>query len=188
MSQQHYYQTFERYSELEVVTADERRACARSLRHEEALEQPHQWPYPHIHLAEVDEDGHQSDGVGRKMLQLEPVVLQQREEGGQRRHQPHQGVRREEDEVPRPHVGQRRGPALHLARETGRLPPHQPSQAGQGAHRLEPRGRKLSGHGGGWWSKIVGEKVQRTKEMGAKAKRMGVWIRTHGSTPIYPPQ
>jgi hypothetical protein len=25
--------------------------------------------------------------------------------------------------------------------------------------------------------------VQRTKEMGAKGRRMGVWIRTHGSTP-----
>jgi hypothetical protein len=25
--------------------------------------------------------------------------------------------------------------------------------------------------------------MQRTKEMGAKGKRMGVWIRTHGSTP-----
>jgi hypothetical protein len=23
---------------------------------------------PHVHLAKVDEDGHQSDGVGRKML------------------------------------------------------------------------------------------------------------------------
>jgi hypothetical protein len=25
--------------------------------------------------------------------------------------------------------------------------------------------------------------VQKTKEMGAKGRRMGVWIRTHGSTP-----
>jgi hypothetical protein len=65
---------------LEVVAADERRAWAHSLQHEEAPEQPHRWLYPHVHLTEVDEDGHQSDGVGRKMLQLEPVVLQQREE------------------------------------------------------------------------------------------------------------
>jgi hypothetical protein len=35
-------------------------------------------------------------------------------------------VRREEYKVPRPHVGQRRDPTLHLACETGRLPPHQP--------------------------------------------------------------
>jgi hypothetical protein len=41
-----------------------------------------------------------------EVLQLEPVVLQQREEGGQRRHQPDQGVCRKEDEVTRPHVGQ----------------------------------------------------------------------------------
>jgi hypothetical protein len=50
---------------LKVVTADERWACACSLQHEEAPEQPHRWPYPHIHLAEMDEDGHLSDGVGR---------------------------------------------------------------------------------------------------------------------------
>jgi hypothetical protein len=25
--------------------------------------------------------------------------------------------------------------------------------------------------------------VQKTEEMGAKGRRMGVWIRTHGSTP-----
>jgi hypothetical protein len=71
-----------RCSTLEVVTADERWAWARSLQHEEASEQPHRWLYPHVHLAEVNENGHQSDGVGRKMLQLEPIVLQQREEGG----------------------------------------------------------------------------------------------------------
>jgi hypothetical protein len=71
---------------LEVVAADEQRALARNLQHEEAPEQLHQWLHPHVHLAEVDEDGHQSDGVGREVLQLEPIVLQQREEGGQRRH------------------------------------------------------------------------------------------------------
>jgi hypothetical protein len=89
------------------MTADEQRTQAHSLQHEEALEQPHRWQYPHVHLAEVDEDDHQGDEVGRKMLQLEPVVLQQRkEEGGQWRYQPRHGVCREEDEVPQPHVGQ----------------------------------------------------------------------------------
>jgi hypothetical protein len=32
-----------------------------------------------------------------------------------------------------------------------------------------------------------GKQVQKTKEMGAKGRRMGLWIHTHGSTPIYPP-
>jgi hypothetical protein len=67
---------------LEVMTADEQRTQARNLQHEEAPEQSHRWQYPHVHLAEVDEDDHQGDGVGRKMLQLEPVVLQQRKEEG----------------------------------------------------------------------------------------------------------
>jgi hypothetical protein len=94
-------------SALEVVAADERWAQARSLQHEEASEQLHRWPHPYVHLTKVDENGHQSDGVGREMLQLEPIVLQQREEeGGQWRHQPSQGVRHEEDKVTRPHVGQ----------------------------------------------------------------------------------
>jgi hypothetical protein len=80
-----------------------RPARAHSLQHEEAPKQPH----PHVHLTEVDEDGHQSDELGREVLQLEPVVLQQREEeGGQWRHQPSQGVRHKEDKVTRPHVGQ----------------------------------------------------------------------------------
>jgi hypothetical protein len=29
--------------------------------------------------------------------------------------------------------------------------------------------------------------VQKTKEKGAKGRRMGLWIRTLGSTPVYPP-
>jgi hypothetical protein len=30
---------------------------------------------PHEHLTEVDEVGHQRDGVGREVLQLEPIIL-----------------------------------------------------------------------------------------------------------------
>jgi hypothetical protein len=37
---------------------------------------------PHEHLVEVDGDDHQCDGVGRKVLQLEPVILHQHEEKG----------------------------------------------------------------------------------------------------------
>jgi hypothetical protein len=86
---------------LEVVVTDEWWTLARNLQYEEVPEQPHRWPHPHEHLAEVDEDGHQHNGVGREVLQLEPVILQQREEeGGQRWHQPNQGVCRKEDEVP----------------------------------------------------------------------------------------
>jgi hypothetical protein len=74
---------------LEVVVVNEWWVLARILHYEEALEQPHRWSHPYEHLAEVDEDGHHHDGVGRKVLQLEFIILQQHEEeGGQRRHQP----------------------------------------------------------------------------------------------------
>jgi hypothetical protein len=127
------------YLVLEVVAVDERRVLAHNLHYEEAPKQSHRWPHPHEHLVEVDEDGHQCDGVGRKVLQLEPVILQQREEeGGQRRHQPSQGIRCKENEVFWPHVGQRRDPMLQPGLETRRLPPHQPLQAGKGARHPEP--------------------------------------------------
>jgi hypothetical protein len=91
---------------LEVVATDERRVLARILHYEEVPEQPHRWPHSHEHLAEVDEDGHQRDGVRRKVLQLEPIILEQREkEGGQRRHQPGQGICHKENEVSWLHVG-----------------------------------------------------------------------------------
>jgi hypothetical protein len=74
---------------LEVVASDEQRVLAHNLHYKEALEQPHQWSHPHEHLVEVDEDCHQRGGVGLKVLQLESVILQQREEERKQwRHQP----------------------------------------------------------------------------------------------------
>jgi hypothetical protein len=61
---------------LEVVAVDERRVLARSLHYKEAPEQPHGRLHPHEHLTKVDEDGRQCDGVGRKVLQLESIILQ----------------------------------------------------------------------------------------------------------------
>jgi hypothetical protein len=122
---------------------------ARCLHYEEAPEQSYRWLHPHEHLIEVSEDRHQCDGVGGKVLQLEPVKLQQREEKRrQRRHQPGQGVRREEDEIPWLQVGQRHDPVLQPVLKARCLPPHQSSQAGKRARRPEPRRQKLSGHGG----------------------------------------
>jgi hypothetical protein len=89
---------------LEVVATDEWWALASSLQYEEAPKQPHRWLQPHEHLSDVVEDGHQRNGVGREVPQLEPIILQYREEEGQRRHQPSQGVRRKEVKVPQPHV------------------------------------------------------------------------------------
>jgi hypothetical protein len=44
--------------------------------------------HPYEHLAEVDEYGHLEDGVGCKVLKLEPELLQQQQE--ERRDQQHE--------------------------------------------------------------------------------------------------
>jgi hypothetical protein len=40
---------------------------------------------PHVHLAEVGEDGHLEDGVGHEVLKLEAELLQQQQEERQDR-------------------------------------------------------------------------------------------------------
>jgi hypothetical protein len=53
----------------------------------------------------VGEDGHEEDGVRGEVLELKTELLQkQKEEGGDRRHQPAGDVRVEEDELPRDQV------------------------------------------------------------------------------------
>jgi hypothetical protein len=48
--------------------------------HEEMVEEGSGGGHPHEHLAEGDEDGRLEDGVGRKVLKLEPELLQQQQE------------------------------------------------------------------------------------------------------------
>jgi hypothetical protein len=98
---------------LEVVAAEMRCLPVHWAQHVKPPEQAHQWLHPHKHLAEVGEDHHQRDGVWRQVLKLKTIVLQQHnEEGGERRHEPDQGVRREVDEVAK--LGERQHPASHL--------------------------------------------------------------------------
>jgi hypothetical protein len=48
--------------------------------HEEMAEEGSAGGHPYEHLAEVDEDGRLEDGVGCKVLKLEPELLQQQQE------------------------------------------------------------------------------------------------------------
>ena len=69
--------------------------------HEEIAEEGGAWGHPHEHLAEVDEDGHLEDGVGREVLKLEAELLQQQqEERRDRQRQPTEEVGDEEHELP----------------------------------------------------------------------------------------
>jgi hypothetical protein len=52
----------------------------RSLRNTLSPERWRKKHHPHEYLAEVDEDGHREDGVGREVLKLEAELLQQQQE------------------------------------------------------------------------------------------------------------
>jgi hypothetical protein len=81
----------------------------------EAPEQAHRRSHAHVHLAEVHEDHHQHDGVRRQVLELKVVVLQKREkEGGERKHEPGQGIRCEVDKFVGLHADERSNPTLHF--------------------------------------------------------------------------
>jgi hypothetical protein len=76
-------------------------ALPRPHQHEEVAEEGSTGPHPHEHLAEVDEDGHLEDGVGRKVLELESELLQQQqEERRDRQRQPAGEVGDKEHKLP----------------------------------------------------------------------------------------
>jgi hypothetical protein len=65
---------------LKVVGTKMVPSLPRLDQHEEMAEEGSAWGHPYKHLAEVDEDGRLEDGVGHKVLKLEPELLQQQQE------------------------------------------------------------------------------------------------------------
>ena len=70
------------------------RAIGQPNQDEEVAEEDDAGPHPHEHLAQVDEDGRQEDGVWREMLKLEAEIFQQQQkERGDRQPQAGGNVR-----------------------------------------------------------------------------------------------
>jgi hypothetical protein len=85
---------------LEVVGPQVICAPPRGPQREEELEQAHRRLHAHIHLTEVDEDCHQGNGLQCQMVELETIVLQQREKkGGCSECEPDQGTGGEENNL-----------------------------------------------------------------------------------------
>jgi hypothetical protein len=88
-------------------------AFPRPHQHEEVVEEGSTGPYPHEHLAKVDEDGHLEDGVGCEVLELESELLQQQqEERRDQQRQPTREVGDEEHELPSGEVTEGSGAGL----------------------------------------------------------------------------
>jgi hypothetical protein len=117
---------------LEVVGAEVVLSLPRLHQHEEMAEEGGAGGHPYEHLAEVDEDGRLEDGVGCKVLKLEPELLQQQqEERRDRQRQPAGEVGDEEHELPGSKIGKGSG--------TGADPPgmHQRAPSKHVAHQVE---------------------------------------------------
>jgi hypothetical protein len=82
--------------------------------------------HPHKHLAEVGEDGHLEDGVGREVLKLEAKLLQQQqEEGRDRQRQPAGELGDEEHELPGGEIAEGSGAGADPSGERRHAPSEQ---------------------------------------------------------------
>jgi hypothetical protein len=107
-------------------------ALPRPHQHEEVAEEGSTGPHPHEYLAEVDEDGHLEDGVGREVLELESELLQQQqEERRDRQRQPAGEVGDEEHELPSGEITKGSGAGPDPPGERRRAPSE------QAAHHVE---------------------------------------------------
>ena len=94
--------------------------------HEEMAEEGSTGGHPHEHLAEVDEDGRLEDGVGCKVLKLEPELLQQQqEERRDRQCQPAGDVGDEQNKLPSGEIAEGSHAGVNLSDEPWRTPPEQ---------------------------------------------------------------
>jgi hypothetical protein len=135
----------------------------------------------------VGEDRHQRDGVWRQVLKLKPTVHQQHEEkGGERRHEPGQGIRREVDKVAR--LGERQHPVPHLRIIPRGLPPDRLPQRSEIALRLVARGGKAGRHGcKRWWTEDW-KKRQNARQQETGVEREGrkeIVDPIYGFRPLY---
>jgi hypothetical protein len=108
---------------LEIVGAKVVLSLPRLHQHEEMAEEGGVGGHPHEHLAEVGEDGHLEDEVGREMLKLDTELLQQQlEEGRDQQRQPAGEVGDEEHELSCGEIAEGRGAGADPSDE--RRPPH----------------------------------------------------------------
>jgi hypothetical protein len=109
--------------------------------HEEVAEEGSTGGHPYEHLAEVEEDGHLEDGVGRKVLKLEPELLQQQqEERRDRQRQPAGDVGDEQNELPGGEFAERDGAGTDSLGEPRRASPKQAAHQIERCLRLEAVG------------------------------------------------
>jgi hypothetical protein len=116
--------------------------------HEEMVEQGSTGGHPYEYLTEVDKDGRLEDGVGCKVLKLEPELLQQQqEERRDRQRQPAGEVGDEQHELPGGEIVEGSGASADPPGERRRAPSEQVAHQVEHSLRLETLGMAKRSHG-----------------------------------------
>jgi hypothetical protein len=112
---------------LKVVGTKMVLGLSRLDQYEEVAEEGSTGGHPYEHLVEVDEDGRLEDGVGCKVLKLEPELLQQQQkERRDWQRQPIGDVGDEQNELPAARSPRGTAPAWILPVSPGALHPSRP--------------------------------------------------------------
>jgi hypothetical protein len=126
---------------LKVVGTKMVPSLPRLDQHEEMAKEGSAGGHPYGHLAEVDEDGRLEDGVGRKVLKLEPKLLQQQQEERQDRQRQTAGeVGDEQHELPSSEIVEGNGAGTDPSGEHRRAPTEQVAHQVERPLRLETLG------------------------------------------------
>jgi hypothetical protein len=116
--------------------------------HKEVAEQGSTGGHTYEHLVEVDEDGRLEDGVGRKVLKLEPKLLQhQQEERRDPQCQPAGDVGDKQHELLDSKVAEGSRASVNRSGEPWRTPPEQATHRVERRLRLEAVGVAERSHG-----------------------------------------
>jgi hypothetical protein len=115
---------------------------------EEIAEEGSAGGHPYEHLAEVDEDGRLEDRVGRKVLKLEPELLQQQqEERRDRQRKPAGEVGDKQHELSGTEITKGSGASADPSDEHRRAPSEQAAHQVERPLRLETLGMAKTSHG-----------------------------------------
>jgi hypothetical protein len=162
---------------LEVVATEVVLSLPRLHQHEEMAEEGCAGGHPHEHLTEVDEDSRLKDGVGCKVLKLEPELLQQQQkEGRDRQCQPTGDIGDEQDELPGGEVAEWDGTGADSSGEPRHGPPEQATRQVERCLRLEAVGVAKRSHGVGGDVGVEQESANAKgcRELGGeRAQRLG---------------
>jgi hypothetical protein len=165
-------------------------ALPRPHQHEELAKEGSASCHSHEHLAELDEDGHLEDGVGREVLELESELLQQQQE--ERRNwqrQPAEEIGDEEHKIPGGEITKGSSAGPDPLDEHRRAPSEQAAHCVKRLLSLETLGMNQRGHGDRSGGELKSANAKGRRGLGGERarqlERMRKWNRCTRREPLF---